>query len=287
MTNVRHRGLAIVLGTAALCGQGFGNVELPKRPADHKGVVIVGEWHHVERVKGPMFRTPKEFLGDLDRLNRMGFRPVTARAWLAGKMNLPKGASPVVVTFDDSHHDQFRLLKDGSVDPKCAVGLWQTYAKKHPEFPVKATFFVVSTMMWAQPEWVGRKLALLRKWGCEVANHTVNHPDLRRVGVSRLRNEIGGCALALEKKGERGPFDFAYPYGSVPRSLKPLRGFVYKKRRIVPNAAFLAGSGPSPMPGAKGFNRLLIPRILASGGRGGLNDWLDRVEKGKVRLYVQ
>ena len=257
------------------------------RPANHQGVVLVGEWHHVERVKGPMFRTPKAFLADLERLDRLGFRPVTARAWLTGKMNLPKGASPVVITFDDSHHDQFRLRDDGSVDPKCAVGLWLGFAKTHPAFPVRATFFAVSTMMWAQPKWVGRKLELLRGWGSEVANHTVNHPNLARVGDARVKAEIGGCTLALEKLGVHGPFTFAYPYGSLPRDRRLMRGFTYKRRKITLLGAFLAGSKPSPMPGAKGFSRYAIPRVLASDERGGLNDWLDRIEKGKVKPYVQ
>ena len=287
MTSVRHRGLAIVLGTAVLGAGADAGAPLALRPANHKGVVLVGEWHHIERGKGPMFRTPKEFVADLDRLNRLGFRPVTARAWLTGKMNLPKGASPVIITFDDSHHDQFRLLKDGSVDPKCAVGLWLGYAKKHPEFPLRATFFAVSTMMWAQPKWVGRKLKLLRGWGSEVANHTVNHPDLHRFGASRVKAEIGGCTLAFEKLGVAGPYTFAYPYGSLPRDMGLMRGFTYKKQRITLLGAFLAGSKPSPMPGTKGFSRYAIPRVLASDEQGGLNDWLDRIEKGKVKPYVQ
>ncbi len=116
----------------------------------------MGEWHHVEPGRGPMFRTPRQFLADLARLDRMGFRPVTARDWLTGRMCLPKGASPVVMTFDDSFQDQFRLLENGAVD------LWQNFAKKHPEFPVKVTFFAVPTVMWSQPKWTPRKLKLLR-----------------------------------------------------------------------------------------------------------------------------
>lgn len=257
------------------------------RKPNHHGVVFVGEWHHIEPGKGPMFRTAGQFTADLARLDKMGFRPVTARDWLAGKMHLPKGTSPVVMTFDDSHHDQLRLLKNGQVDPRCGVGVWQAFAKIHPEFPVRATFFVLPPVLWGQPEWNGRKLKLLRAWGCEVANHTMNHPDLRRVSDARVQREIGGCALALEKLGEKGPFTFAYPYGSTPRRRKFLSGFTYKKHRVVVSAAFIAGAGPSPMPGAKGFSRYLIPRIQPVSGENGLAWWLDRVAKGKVKPYVE
>lgn len=202
-------------------------------------------------------------------------------------MALPKGASPVVMTFDDSHHDQFHLLKNGTVDPKCAVGIWLAFAKTHPEFPVRATFFAIPTMMWGQPEWVETKLKLLRGWGSEVANHTLTHPDLSRVGDARVVREIGGCAVALERMGVRGPIDFAYPYGAFPRHLGVLKGFKCKKRRIVVAAAFAAGAGPSPMPGAKGFSRYLIPRIQPVPGVDGLAYWLDRIAKGRVKPYVQ
>ncbi len=142
-------------------------------------------------------------------------------------------------------------------------------------------------MMFGQPKWAAKKLRILRGWGCELANHTLTHPALGAVSDRRAEEEVGGCALALTKLGLPGPFSLAYPYGSGPRRRKFLTGFTYKETRIVVSAAFLAGAGPSPMPGAKGFSRYLIPRIQAVPGEYGLDDWLMRVAKGRVKPYVE
>ena len=286
MTSAGHWALGIVLGGAALLGSGANATASATRPANHKGLVFVAEYHHIGPGGTNYDRSPTAFRSDLERLDRMGFRPVTARAWLSGRMSLPKGTSPVVMTFDDSQPDQFRLLDDGTVDPRCGVGLWLAFAKAHPEFPVRATFFVLP-VMWGQPKWVGTKLRRLRGWGSEVANHTVSHVPLRAQTDARVEREIGGGAIRLAKLGEKGPFDLAYPYGSTPRHLKLMKGLRYKGRRIVVASAFIAGANPSPMPGAKRFSRYRIPRVQAIKGRYGLDFWLDRVAKGKVKPYVQ
>lgn len=289
MTSAGHRVLGIVLAGAALLDGSFAQSSASSKPArkpDHTGVTIVGEWHHILAGHTPYHRSPAAFLKDLERLDRLGFRPVTAHAWLTGTMHLPKGASPVVMTFDDSHPDQFLLRQDGTVDPKCGVGIWLAFAKTHPEFPVRGTFFVLPEM-WGQPEWVGTKLKMLRGWGSEVANHTINHLPLRAQSDARVKREVAEAAFRLGRLGVKGPYDLAYPYGSTPRHYLMLKGFKYKSRRIVVPAAFIAGSNPSPPPGSKRFSRFRIPRIQAIKGENGLDFWLDLVAKGKVKPYVQ
>jgi len=256
------------------------------RPANHSGATFVGEWHHIAIGKTTMHRSPKEFLADLERLDKMGFRPVTAAEWLAGTMNLAKGASPVVMTFDDANPDQFRLLDDGSIDPNCGVGIWQDFAKTHPDFPIRATFFVLPTM-WGQPKWVSKKLELLRGWGCEVANHTISHVPLRKQTDERVKKEIGDAAIALAKLGEKGPFNLAYPLGSTPKNFELLKGFPYKGGKITVNSGFLVGADPSPDPKSAKFDRYRIPRIQATKGICGLDYWLDQLQKGKVKVYVE
>jgi peptidoglycan/xylan/chitin deacetylase (PgdA/CDA1 family) len=315
MTSGRHRGLAIVLAGAALaaCGRSPEGAEVTttspakpsanaettptevprpkpepktpvtKRPANHEGAIIVAEWHHIAEGKTTMHRDPKAFRADLERLDRLGFRPVTAKAWLAGTMDLAPGASPVVMTFDDSDDDQFRLLDDGTVDPECGVGIWLDFAKTHPDFPVRGTFFVLPSL-WSQPKWVEKKLGMLKEWGCEVANHTVEHVPLRKQTPERVKKEIGDAALALDRLGEQGPYTLAYPLGSTPKDLSVLKGFDWKGERIETSAAFLVGANPAQNPPP---DRYRIPRIQATAGDYGLDDWLDKVEKGKVKPYVE
>ena len=313
MTDVRHRALAIVLGggMVAACGKapqedvGSSRVSQPSvaakatetalavpvapkepvsnRPPNHRGMTLVGEWHHIAVGKTTMHRSPEAFRKDLERLDGMGFRPVTARDWLAGKMDLAKGASPIVMTFDDANPDQFQLLPDGSVDPKCAVGIWRAYAKDHPGFPVRATFFVLPTM-WGQPKWVAKKVEMLRAWGCELGNHTITHVALRHQTDERVEKEVGDAALALAKLGEKGPYDLAYPLGSTPKNGAILKGFAYKGGKITTASGFLVGADPSPTPPKDVYH---IPRIQATTGPFGLDDWLDKVAKGRVKVYVE
>ncbi|RYG24736.1 hypothetical protein EON82_09640 [bacterium] len=257
-----------------------------KRPANHKGVTFVAEWHHIETGKTTMHRSPAEFRSDLERLYKAGFRPVTARDWLAGKMDLPKGASPVVMTFDDANPSQFQLKDDGTVDPNCGVGIWLDFAKTHPDFPVKGTFYVLPTM-WAQPKWVAKKLEMLREWGSEVGNHTIEHVPLRHQTDERVKKEVGDAVLALEKLGEKGPFSLAYPLGSTPKNLSLLKGFDWKGQKIVTSAGFLVGANPASGPSSPKFDPYRIPRIQATKGVCGLDYWLDELKKGHVKLYVE
>lgn len=314
MTKGRHRALTIVLvgGVLGACQGSKNGVEqvstaplpgdaarprapkepdVPKarvsaRPANHDGAVIVAEWHHIAEGKTTMHRSPTAFQNDLERLRKLGFRPVTARDWLAGDMNLAPGASPVVMTFDDSNEDQFRLLDDGTVDPRCGVGIWLAFAKLHPDFPVRATFFVLPSL-WSQPKWVAKKLEMLHGWGCEVANHTIDHVPLRKQTDDKVKEEVGDAALALDKLGEKGPYTLAYPLGSTPRNLALLKGFKWKGQTIKVAAGFLVGANPSPPPTAEKFDPYRIPRIQATSGAYGLDDWLDKVEKGSVKVYVE
>lgn len=249
--------------------------------------MIVGEWHHIAEGKTTMHRSPEAFRKDLERLDKLGFRPVTARDWLAGKMDLAPGASPVVMTFDDANEDQFKLLDDGTVDPKCGVGIWLDYAKTHPDFPVRGTFFVLPSM-WSQPKWVAKKLEMLREWGCEVANHTIDHVPLRKQTDARVQQEIGDASLALDKLGEKGPYTLAFPLGSTPKNFKLLQqGFDWKGGKIETAASFLVGANPSPPTTAPKFDKYRIPRIQATTSDYGLDYWLDKVEKGSVKVYVE
>jgi peptidoglycan/xylan/chitin deacetylase (PgdA/CDA1 family) len=249
-------------------------------------MTFVGEWHHIAVGKTTMHRSPTEFRSDLERLYKAGFRPVTAHDWLAGKMDLAKGASPVVMTFDDANPDQFKLLDDGSVDPNCGVGIWLDFAKTHPDFPVKGTFYVLPTM-WGQPKWVSKKLEMLHGWGSEIGNHTITHVPLRHQTDERVKQEVGDAALALEKLGEKGPFSLAYPLGSTPKNLAMLKEFDWKGQKIVTTAGFLVGANPSPDPSSPKFDPYRIPRIQATKGVCGLDYWFDELKKGHVKLYVE
>jgi hypothetical protein len=257
------------------------------RVTNEKGQVLVVEYHHIAKGKGDMFRTPEEFRGDLERLYKMGFRPCTVTDYLDGKFPIPPGASPAVFTFDDSNPSQFQMKDDGTVDPNCAIGIWMDFAKTHPDFPVRGTFYVLPDVMWAQPKMRERKVAMLKELGCEMGSHTVTHPILKRLSDEKVKEELAGAIDHLEKMGTPSPVSIALPFGVSPKNTALLREFEHGGKTYRMKAAFLVGANPAPAPTNPKLNRYRIPRIQAYNGPYGLGYWLDRVEKGEVKPFVQ
>jgi hypothetical protein len=257
------------------------------RPSNPLGAVFVLEYHHLGTSRNSMFRTPDLFRGDLERLDKMGFRPETVTDYLNGSKELAKGASPAVFTFDDSNADQVKLNPDGSLAPDCFLGIWQEFAKTHPEFPIRATFFVLPDTMWGQPKMLPAKLQLLAKLGCELGNHTMTHPILRKLTDEKAEWEIGAAEERLEKLGVPMPASLALPFGVSPRNKSILAGFDYDGKHVAPKAVFLVGANPAPPIGSPKFNRLRIPRIQAYEGPFGIKYWLEKVQGGDVKLYVK
>jgi peptidoglycan/xylan/chitin deacetylase (PgdA/CDA1 family) len=256
------------------------------RPANEAGAVLILEYHHVKSGKGDMFRTPAQFKADLERLYEMGFRPVTVSEYLANDMDLAPGASPVVMTFDDSNPSQFQLKDDGTVDPASAVGIWSEFAQEHPDFPVKGTFYVLPDVMWGQPKHLDKKLELLRGWGSELGSHTTTHPQLRKLTDEQVKKELATSIDALEKLGEKSPVSLALPFGISPKNKDLLKGFSYGGKTYSMKAAMLVGANPAPAPTDEKLNRYRIPRIQAYPGDSGSDYWLKQVAKGNVKVYV-
>ena len=199
--------------------------------------------------------------------------------YLAGTYTLPPGSSPLVVTFDDSNPDQIKFTPDGHVDKKCFIGIWQEFTASHPDFPVVATFFVLPDVMWGQPKFRQAKLKYLLSLGCEIGNHTMTHPILKKLSDEKVKYEIGEAELKLKTLGLPTPACLALPFGVSPKNRSLLNGFDYKGVHIQPKAVFLVGAEPALNVRSPKFNRLRIPRIQACEGPSGLTYWLDRLEK--------
>lgn len=249
------------------------------RPANLEGGVIIVEYHKIAKEEARWDRSIVRFRKDLERFYRLGFRPVSLKSYLDNKMDLPPGASPVIFTFDDSHPSQFRLLEDGHLDPECALGIWESFAKEHPDFPIRASFYVLPpTGPWGQPKLADRKFAMLRDWGCEVGSHTISHVNFKRASPAQAKNELANAVRYIKERGF-DPFAIALPYGIRPTTAGLLEQFH--------SAALLVGAGPAPAPGSPKLKRLALPRIQGIDGAFGITDWLDRVEDSRFEPYVQ
>lgn len=253
-------------------------VRVSDRPANIEGTVFIVEYHKIAKEEARWDRSISRFKSDLERLHRMGFRPVTLKSYLDDTMELPPGASPIIFTFDDSHPSQFRYLPDGSIDPDCAVGIWSDFAKTHPDFPVRATFFVLpDSGPFGPAADAPRKLSQLKEWGCEVGSHTLTHRSLAKISAAEVEKELSGAAAKIEAYGFE-PFAIALPYGISPKDAAQLK----KHHR----AALLVGANPAPAPSSPNRNPMRLPRIQGIEGDFGITYWLDQVESGKVKPYV-
>jgi len=257
------------------------------RPENKMGRVFIAMYHHIRKGKGDMFRTVDEFRSDLKLYYKMGFRPVLASEYIENKMPLPPGASPIVLTFDDSNPSQIQLKKDGSVDPDSAVGVWMDFAKDHPDFPVHGTFFALPDSMWGQDKLVQKKLLILSSLGSEVGNHTLNHRFLNRLSDTKVKYELGRATERLAALGIKPPHVMAVPYGVMPRNTSLLKGFEFKGKRVEFEGVFRADGPPARSPEDPEFDKLRIPRMIAASCPDNIEAFLDLIEEGKYQPYVQ
>jgi peptidoglycan/xylan/chitin deacetylase (PgdA/CDA1 family) len=252
---------------------------------NRNGRVFVVMYHHIKDGKNLMFRSATKFRADLNRMYKMGFRPVTVTDYVNNKMRVPSGKTPVVITFDDAHDDQFHILKDGSIDPKSAVGIWKAFAEEHPDFPVVGTWYVLPNL-WGQEKLQRKKIDMLQGWGSEIGNHTVHHGDLKKMSDATVMNEIAQMNLKLRKLGVPANMPFCPPYGSFPKNKALMKSFSYKGQTISHSSACQAGWCPAYSPNdKKNFTKYSILRLHGNGRMYGIDWWLNEVEAGRCKVY--
>lgn len=256
------------------------------RPGNVEGKVLVVEYHKIARREARWDRSIVKFKSDLDRFYHLGFRPVTVSEYLDDKMPLAPGASPIVFTFDDADPSQLRFASDGSIDPDCAVGIWQEFTKAHPDFPLHATFFVLPDTMWGQHSMLDRKIQVLKDAGSELASHTITHPKLSHLSDEAVKREIGDSLIFLAKYGFQN-VSLALPFGISPKHPEIMEGFEWKGSKYSVRAAFLTGAEPAPPPKSVMSRRMRIPRIQGIDEPYGIKFWLDKLEAGDFKVYVQ
>jgi hypothetical protein len=261
--------------------------QLQKAKVNEAGVVPILEYHDVLLKERSMVRSIDNFKHDLQRLYAEGYRPVLLRDYLDNKIDLPAGMAPVVFTFDDARASQFRYLPNGAIDPTCAIGMWQEFAKTHPDFPVKATFYVLPDVGFGPSAVAGKKMKALLAMGCEIGNHTVSHPKLSQLSDAKVQEELGQCVAKIEKLAPGTKVDtVALPMGISPKNKKLLASGSYDGQTYSNRAVLLVGANPAPAPISKRFNPMRLPRIQACEQDSGSTFWLNRIKSGGMGRYI-
>lgn len=232
------------------------------------GRVPVLEYHVIGPTEGRWARTPAAFRGDLEWLYQHGFRAVSMRDYVTGNIDLPPGASPVVFTFDDATEGQFRYLeKDGElvIDPDCAVGILEAFVREHPDFGLKATFYVLPESAFGQPQHRARKLQYLVERGMELGNHTVSHTALKKLSNERVQEELAGAQQQVQASVPGYQFfSLALPLGIKPREASLAHKGAWNGMSYTHEAVLLVGSTPAPSPFDKDFDSQNIQRVQAT-----------------------
>jgi len=283
--------LRLILWTCALAL--VPSPAVAQRPANELGQIMVLEYHKIDSPEARWTRTPENFRRDLARLWEKGYRLVALNDLLDGKVDVPPGTTPVILTFDDSSPGQFRYLeKNGAleIDPECAVSILEMFAREHPGFGLKATFYVLPAAdppnrLFNQPAHEGRKLQYLVSRGFEIGNHTLWHANLARYPEETVRKQL---VLAQERiqrhvPGYR-PRTLALPMGAYPREIGwAVRGSV-NGASYQHDAILQVAGGAAPSPFSKRFDPLRLPRIQAV--ETDISYWLQYFDRAPRERFV-
>ncbi|MFK0247191.1 polysaccharide deacetylase family protein [Amycolatopsis azurea] len=252
--------------------------------ADELGRVPILMYHRIVAEPRSVYdRGPADFRAELERLAAEDYIPVTTSDLVTGKLDLPAGTHPVVLTFDDGDPSVFALTPEGEPAPGTAVRILLDVAVAHPRFRPVASFYVNENPFGGDE----RALRWLSEHHFEIGNHTAQHTNLRRAGESAATAAIAeGDALIRRAVPGYQPATLALPYGARPRRGElALRGPGYSYGGVL-----LVGAGPAPSPCSPEFDPAAIPRIRSQGAgkeaEYGSAHWLDELGSAAGRRYT-
>jgi len=261
-------------------------------PIPSLGQVMVLEYHSLGAYEGYLLRSVEGFRAEMERLYESGYTPVNLIEMIQGFPNLPPGAKPVVITFDDSDISQFRYLDDGSLDPDSAVGILYDLHQRHPEeWPLKGTFYVLidvngpQRILFGQPEQADKKLRWLVDNGFEVGSHTISHFDLATGSDLQVQYQLGESQRLLEEKAPGYDVQsFAVPYGSFPYNRALLQQGEWEGRPYTYTSNVMAWGGPALSPYDPDFDPFYISRIVTEPDE--VAYWFDYFEQNPELYYT-
>jgi peptidoglycan/xylan/chitin deacetylase (PgdA/CDA1 family) len=279
-------------GLGMLFSQTVSGTQAARAP-NELGRIPILEYHKIDQPEARWTRTPDHFRADLERLWTLGYRSVALLDVLAGRIALPAGTSPVVFTFDDSSPGQFRFIQQGSdwtIDPDCAVGILEAFARKHPEFGHAATFYVLPgadppNKLFNQPALVSRKLQYLASHGYEIGSHTLWHADLAKYDERTVRAQLARAQKEVARSVPGYTLrTLALPHGSYPKVLDWAVKGASDGVSYAHDAILMVAGGTAPSPYDRLFDATHLPRIQALDAD--LTRWLAETERHPERRFV-
>ena len=274
-----------IFGSSISTGPAATNVQ-----ANELGKIPVLEYHMIQPAETRWGRSVANFRRDLETLYDEGYRPIAVRDFVDGRIDLPAGGRPMILTFDDSSPGQMRYLAGSRIDPDCAVGILLDFHRKHPDFPLKAIFFVLPeakepNKLFGQPEFEKQKLNELVRLGFELGNHTQWHANLAKFSAAVVQKQL---ALAQDGVGRLVPgyrlTALSLPLGQWPRDPELAVSGSYKGIEYHNDAVFLVAGGPARSPFDLNCRFTSLPRIQVTGSE--LPRWLKYFRTHPDEVFV-
>ena len=263
------------------------NEEYMKANINELGEVPIMMYHGIENVensytggnvdKDGYNRTSQAFRDDLEFFYNEGYRMIRLYDYVNGNIDTEFGKSPIILTFDDGNKNNFNVTgKDSEgnliIDPNCAVGILEEFKKKHKDYNVTATFFLMDNLF-NQDEYDEEKIKWLIDNGYDIGNHTKNHLNFSTATTEKTNEEIG---YMYEKLDGIIPGKYvniiALPYGSpgvkTHKNFPYILNSTYNGKQYETIATLRVGWMPELSPFDKNFDKTFLKRVRAYDNNG-------------------
>jgi peptidoglycan/xylan/chitin deacetylase (PgdA/CDA1 family) len=212
-------------------------------------------YHSISTSAAPRFARfvvrPAEFAAQMDQLAAAGYQPITAVDLARRNASGELPARPVVLTFDDAFTD-FEAA---------AMPILQS--RGFPATLYVPTAYPGRTAAWLRdcdedqrPILSWRALRDIVSAGIEVGSHSHTHPQLDRMALPAVRDEVRRSRLMLEDNLGVPIEGFAYPFGYWNGNV----------RSSVFAAGYSYGCAVSELPVSAAADPLTLPRVTVVGG---------------------
>ena len=222
-------------------------------------------------------RTAEAFANDLEFYYTSGYRMIRLVDYINGKIDVPLGYSPIVITFDDGLENNIKVTgldENGNIiiDPYSAIGVLETFKKNHPDVPVTATFFV-NGGIFNQEEYNDKILNWLVDNGYDIGNHTWTHVNFSKASIENSQKEVGSIYELLEQKIPGKYVNIvALPFGSplnkTHQTFPYILNGTYNGKEYHTEATLRVGWEADYSPFSKSFDKEFIKRIRAYDNNG-------------------
>lgn len=208
-------------------------VNSPMSQADYErikpnevGQIMVVMYHGISD-NPPYHRTAEDFLKDLEYMYNNGYRLISMRDYIDSHIEVEKGFTPIVLTFDDGLSSTFTLeRKEDKLVPKqgTAIGILEEFIELHPDFGRGAGLYLnrEASVNFANQSEIENitfeeGILWLVEQGYDIGNHTYTHAKLNQLSEEELQKELGEIGVMIDRIIPGYQMDsLTYPFGIRP-----------------------------------------------------------------------